>query len=195
MAVNTSKIRLGTGVLIPSNRIPAVSANAFATLNKLAPGRIDFGVGTGFTGRRAMGVGAMKLSAMEAYIRTVYGLLAGEKVETEFEGKPARIRFLNPEAGCINIDDPVRLTISAFGPLGRRLTAEMQADWMTFTNGPDAATAQLADYVLAPKICLEREDVTLLTDIWHDQAHGCCALCGQSSRQTAGLESHFLGNI
>ncbi|MBP6683526.1 MAG: molybdopterin-dependent oxidoreductase [Halioglobus sp.] len=34
-----------------------------------------------------------------------------------------------------------------------------------------AATAQLAHYVLSPKICLEREDVTLLTDIWHDQAY------------------------
>ncbi|MFT4520705.1 MAG: anaerobic selenocysteine-containing dehydrogenase [Halioglobus sp.] len=34
-----------------------------------------------------------------------------------------------------------------------------------------AATAQIADYVLAPKICLEREDVTLLTDIWHDQPY------------------------
>ena len=33
------------------------------------------------------------------------------------------------------------------------------------------ATVELADYVLAPKICLEREDVTLLTDIWHDQAY------------------------
>ncbi|MEH6635643.1 MAG: molybdopterin-dependent oxidoreductase [Halioglobus sp.] len=34
-----------------------------------------------------------------------------------------------------------------------------------------SATAQMADYVLAPKICLEREDVTLLTDIWHDQPY------------------------
>jgi 5,10-methylenetetrahydromethanopterin reductase len=47
-ALQTSKIRLGTGVLVPSNRIAAVTANAFATLNGLAPGRIDFGVGTGF---------------------------------------------------------------------------------------------------------------------------------------------------
>ena len=144
-AVNTSKIRLGTGVLIPSNRIPAVTANAFATLNQLAPGRIDFGVGTGFTGRRAMGFGAMKMDDMEEYIRVVYGLLDGEKVETSFEGKPARIRFLNPEAGAINTEDPVRLTISAFGPRGRRLTADLKADWMTFTNGPEAANAQLAD--------------------------------------------------
>ena len=40
-ALKTSKIRLGTGVLVPSNRIAAVTANAFATLNGLAPGRID----------------------------------------------------------------------------------------------------------------------------------------------------------
>ena len=60
-AVKTDRIRLGTGVLIPPNRIAPVTANALASLNKLAPGRIDFGVGTGFTGRRAMGLGAMKL--------------------------------------------------------------------------------------------------------------------------------------
>ncbi|MFK8021720.1 MAG: molybdopterin-dependent oxidoreductase [Pseudomonadales bacterium] len=34
-----------------------------------------------------------------------------------------------------------------------------------------AATAKLADYVIAPKICLEREDVTLLTDIWYEQPY------------------------
>jgi 5,10-methylenetetrahydromethanopterin reductase len=45
-ALKTSRIRLGTGVLVPSNRIAAVTANAFATLNGMAPGRIDFGIGT-----------------------------------------------------------------------------------------------------------------------------------------------------
>lgn len=34
-----------------------------------------------------------------------------------------------------------------------------------------AATARMADYVIAPKTCLEREDVTLLTDIWHDRPY------------------------
>ena len=36
-AANTEKIRLGTGVLVPTNRIEPVTANAFASLNKLAP--------------------------------------------------------------------------------------------------------------------------------------------------------------
>ena len=35
----------------PIDLIAAVAANAFASPNKLAPGRIDFGVGTGFTGQ------------------------------------------------------------------------------------------------------------------------------------------------
>src|SRR6516162_5471207 len=50
-AVKTKRIRLGTGVLIPSNRIAPVAANGLATLNALAPGRIDGGFGTGYTGR------------------------------------------------------------------------------------------------------------------------------------------------
>jgi len=133
-AVKTSRIRLGTGVLIPSNRIAAVSANAFASLNQLAPGRIDFGVGTGFTGRRAMGLGALKLAEMEEYIRVVMGMLANETIETDIDGKPRKIRFLNPEAGLINTTDPVGLHISAYGPRGRALTAKLGADWILFFN-------------------------------------------------------------
>lgn len=122
-AMKTTRIRLGTGVLIPSNRIAAVAANAFASLNHLAPGRIDFGVGTGFTGRRAMGLGAIRLAEMEDYIRVVMALLRGEDVETEIEGKRRLIRLLNPEAGLINTRDPIPLHIAASGPRARALTA------------------------------------------------------------------------
>src|SRR5690349_22233315 len=122
-AMKTSRIRLGTGVLVPSNRIAAVTANALATLNGMAPGRIDFGVGTGFSARRAMGLGAMKLADMEEYIRIVYALLHGETTEAEVDpGVRRKIRFLNPELGLINIKAPVRLHISALGPKGRQMT-------------------------------------------------------------------------
>src|SRR5262247_4824319 len=55
-AMQTSRIRLGTGVMIPSNRIAPVAASGLASLNALAPGRIDFGISTGFTARRTMGL-------------------------------------------------------------------------------------------------------------------------------------------
>ncbi len=143
-AVKTDRIRLGTGVLIPTNRIAPVAANAFSSLNQLAPGRIDFGVGTGFTGRRAMGLGAMKLAAMEDYIRVVYGLLADEIVETEFEGKPRKIRFLNPEIGLINTRDPVALHVSAYGPRSRALTAKLSAGWLNFIGDVGYGTSTLS---------------------------------------------------
>lgn len=133
-AVQTSRIRLGTGVLIPTNRIAPVAANAFASLNQLAPGRIDFGVGTGFTGRRTMGLGAMKQSDMEEYIRVVMALLDGETPEFEVEGKKQKITFLNPELKLINLRDEVKLHISAYGPRGRALTARLGAGWLNFVG-------------------------------------------------------------
>src|SRR3954462_1928457 len=142
-AMKTSRIRLGTGVLVPSNRIAPVTANAFATLNGMAPGRIDFGVGTGFSARRAMGLGAMKLAEMEEYIRVVYGLLAGDTVETELEGKPHKIRFLNPEIGLFNTRDPIPLHISAYGPKSQALTAKLSANWKCFIQDVSGGIAAI----------------------------------------------------
>jgi 5,10-methylenetetrahydromethanopterin reductase len=144
-ALKTTKIRLGTGVLIPSNRIAAVAANAFASLNKLAPGRIDFGVGTGFTGRRAMGLGSVKLADMAEYIRVVQALLCDETVEAEIEGKKRLIRLLNPELGLINTRDHVPLFIAATGPRAKALTAKLGAGWIGTAGGVADATASLRE--------------------------------------------------
>ena len=142
-AFKTSRIRLGTGVLVPSNRIAAVTANALATLNGLAPGRIDFGIGTGFSARRAMGLGGVKLADMEEYIRVVYGLLGNDTVETPIEGKRRKIHFLNPEIGLINIKDLIPLHISAYGPRSRALTAKLNAGWKNFISDVPGAMAAL----------------------------------------------------
>jgi len=144
-AMKTTRIRLGTGVLIPSNRIAPVTANAFASLNKLAPGRIDFGVGTGFTGRRAMGLGAVKLADMEEYIGAVTALLQGETIESAFEGKRRLIRLLNPELGLVNTRDPIGLYLAASGPRSRQLTARLGAGWINTTADVAGGVAALAE--------------------------------------------------
>src|SRR5215472_17358083 len=129
-AMKTTRIKLGTGVLMPSNRIAPVAATAFASLNKLAPGRIVFGVSTGFTGRRTMGLGAVKLADMAEYIRIIQALWRGETVEMELEGKRRPIRYLNPDLGLINVTDPMPLFIAASGPRARALTAKLGAGWI-----------------------------------------------------------------
>lgn len=145
-AVQTRRIRLSTGVIIPSNRIAPVTANALASLNQLAPGRIDFGVGTGYTGRRTMGLPAMRLADMATYIRQVYGLLAEETVTCTFEDHERKVRFLQPERGLINTRDPIPLFISAFGPRSRRLTARLHGGWINFFRTDEQVRADMADW-------------------------------------------------
>jgi 5,10-methylenetetrahydromethanopterin reductase len=142
-AVKTSRIRLGTGVAVPSNRIAPVTANALATLNRLAPGRIDFGVGTGFTARRAMGLGAMRLADLEEHVRVVTALLREDTVEAHIEGKRRKIRLLNPDLGLINTRDPVRLHVSAYGPRSRALTAKLGAGWLYFVGDVPTSVSAL----------------------------------------------------
>jgi 5,10-methylenetetrahydromethanopterin reductase len=148
-AMQTSKIRLATGVLIPSNRIAPVTASALATLNAIAPGRIDFGVSTGFTARRTLGLGKVKQADMEEYIRVVKGLLAGETLEWKVENAKdelrRKIRFLDPDIGAINIKDEIPVHVSAFGPKGRQLTARVGAGWLNSGTHLERAKAGLED--------------------------------------------------
>lgn len=143
-AIQTTRIRLGSGVLVPSNRIAPSTATSLASLNLLAPGRIDFGIGTGFTARRTMGQGAVRLKDMADYIRVIYGLLRGETVEWESEGKRHKLRYLNPERGLINLDDPISLHVSALGPKGRKLAAELGAGWVYLYSGMEQTRANLS---------------------------------------------------
>jgi 5,10-methylenetetrahydromethanopterin reductase len=142
-AEHTSKIKLATGVLVPSNRIAPVTASALASLNKLAPGRIVFGVGTGFTARNTMGLAPIRLADLREHLRVVRGLLAGETLEWEFEGQRRKIRLLNPEFGLIDIGHRIPLHISAFAPKARRLTAEIADGWITFMSAVPRALHEL----------------------------------------------------
>ena len=145
-ATKTSRIKLCTGVMIPFNRLAPVAASGLATLNALAPGRIVFGVSTGFTGRRAMGMKPVTLADMARYIDTVQALLAGEMTELDAEGGTHKIRFLNPEwGGLINIEDPIPLAISALGPKARALTVERRAQWINTATYPEREKAELEE--------------------------------------------------
>jgi 5,10-methylenetetrahydromethanopterin reductase len=140
----TKRIRLGSGVLVPSNRIAPVAATGLASLNKLAPGRIDFGIGTGYTARRTMGQGAVTLKSMFDYIDVIYGLLANKgTVDWQSEGKTHKLRYLNPEIDMIDLDHPIALHVSALGPKGRKMTAERDAGWVTIYSTAEQTVADL----------------------------------------------------
>lgn len=144
-AMKTSRIRLGLGVAVPSVRIAPTLANGLATLSKLAPGRIDFGLGTGHTARSLFGMPAVKLAEMQAYFRVVRELLSGNIIDYEFEGTNRKIKFMHPWPDLIDADGQVEWHMSAMGPKSRALTAELGLGWMNYINGMPQALADLED--------------------------------------------------
>src|SRR3954466_1585663 len=120
-AQRTERIGLGPGVLVPSLRHPMVNAAGTATLAALAPGRVAVAFGTGFTGRRAMGYGAIPWAFMDAYIRAYRGLLRGETIE--WEG--SRMRMLHPPGHAAPRPVEVPVIISALGPKGAAVAREL----------------------------------------------------------------------
>lgn len=82
-ADRTRRIGLATGVLIPSLRHVLVTAAAIATLVEIAPGRVSAGIGSGFTGRLAMGQRPNPWSFVAEYARQLRALLAGDTVEVD----------------------------------------------------------------------------------------------------------------
>lgn len=132
-AQRTSRIGLGPGVLVPSLRHVMTNAAAIATLTSLAPGRVAVAVGSGFTGRLALGQRPLAWSRVHDYIVALRALLRGEEVE--WQG--AVIRMLHPDGFAPPRPIEVPILIGASGPRGLAVAREV-GDGILST-GVDAA--------------------------------------------------------
>jgi 5,10-methylenetetrahydromethanopterin reductase len=120
-AERTSTIGLGTGVLIPSLRHPMTAAASIAALVELAPGRVQIGVGSGFTGRYTMGQKPLPWARVADYIRCVQALLGGE--QAQWEG--ATIEMLHPEGFGAPRPVEVPWIVGCEGPKGQAVAREL----------------------------------------------------------------------
>ena len=123
-AQQTRRIKLGTGVAVAGTRLAPVTANSIASINRLAPGRTFLGIGTGNTAMRLMGHKPMRLAEFREYIRVVRALLRGEEVELTFQGKTLPVQFLMQDYKFIELDAPIPIYISGFGPKAQALAGE-----------------------------------------------------------------------
>jgi 5,10-methylenetetrahydromethanopterin reductase len=114
-AINSKRIKLGTGVAIATNRIPPVTVHSIATINQLAPGRTILGFGTGHTGRRVMGLPPVRQEVFREEVRVIHDLLRGEALYRA-EGFERKIRYLHREHRFINLDDKIPFYVAANGP-------------------------------------------------------------------------------
>ena len=121
-----------------------------------------------------MGLGPLKISDMDEYIRVVMTMCRGEKPDLHIEGKTRKVGFLNPETKLINIDDEIPVYVSALGPKSRRMTAELDAHWINvnFTEEFSATTARdmEAQYRAAGKDPAGKRKT--IFSVWHGAQRG-----------------------
>ena len=137
-AAQTCKIRFGTAVTCPLFRYnPAITAQAFATLGAMFPGRIFIGVGTG-EAMNEIPVGCdwpstgERIERLEEAIRIMKLLWSSSFVS--FKGKYYRLRKANlytkPET-------PIPLYVAAYGPKVAKIAGKYADGFLTSLVEPD----------------------------------------------------------
>lgn len=134
-ARQTGRLRLGPGTAICGTRIPPVQVAAMATLNRLAPGRVFLGIGTGHTAMRSMGQRPMKMADFAEYLRVLAALLRGEVVDYTFNGLTRPIAMLMHDWKYMNLEPRIPLYVSGFGPRAMGLAGEY-GDGLVFAIPP-----------------------------------------------------------
>jgi len=115
-ATRTKRINLGTGVAITGTRPAPNNASGIATINALAPGRTFFGVGSGNTAMRVMGLPPQRIAEFDRYLETIGPLLRGDEAIYHHGRNALPIRHVMPNHGFVNFDDRIPVYVSGFGP-------------------------------------------------------------------------------
>jgi 5,10-methylenetetrahydromethanopterin reductase len=114
-ATRTSRLALFPAVTNPFTRHASVLAGAIQTVEELAPGRVKFVIGTGYTSASTIGRKPATLAEMRACIATVKALLAGETAD--FAGTRGRLGYA--------LGRPIPVLMAASGPKAIEVAGEI----------------------------------------------------------------------
>ena len=114
-ATRTSRLALFPAVTNPLTRHASVLAGAIQTVEELAPGRVKFVIGTGYTSASTIGRSPATLAEMRACIATVKALLAGETVD--WGGTRGRLGYASGR--------PIPVLMAASGPKAIEVAGEI----------------------------------------------------------------------
>ena len=114
-ATRTSRLTLFPAVTNPITRHPSVLAGAIQTVEELAPGRVKFVIGTGYTSASTIGRKPATLAEMRSCIATVKSLVAGKTVD--WSGTPGRLAYASGR--------PIPVLMAASGPKAIEVAGEI----------------------------------------------------------------------
>jgi alkanesulfonate monooxygenase SsuD/methylene tetrahydromethanopterin reductase-like flavin-dependent oxidoreductase (luciferase family) len=163
-AAATSSVRLGTQVASPNFRHPVTFAKELMTLDHLAAGRIEAGVGAGTAGADAVVLGGPALDSKSRIARfgewlELLDRLLREPVTTlHCDWYSAVDAHQLP--GCVQVPR-IPFTVAATGPKGLALVARLGQAWVTF--GPADPNASSVEWLQAVRTQSLRLDDALAT--------------------------------
>jgi 5,10-methylenetetrahydromethanopterin reductase len=137
----TRRPRLAITVSNPMTRHPAVTASACAAVQQISGGRFAYGISSGDSALRNIGVRPATVAELDDYVRAVKGLTAGETVR--WHDADLALHWLAPGA------QRVPVWMAAEGPKTQRLAGRV-ADGVVLSNALtkdalDVARANIAE--------------------------------------------------
>ena len=134
VALNTSKVNIGTGVTNPVTRHPSVLASGYATLDELAPGRFAVGIGLGDSSLETMGRKQARLAEFEEAVAQMRAVIEGGEAELE-SGSKIHLNFAQ--------NRKIPFYAAASGPKMLELSGRI-ADGVIILVGVDAGAIERA---------------------------------------------------
>ena len=156
MALNTIRVKLGTGVTNPLTRHPSVVASAYATLEEYALGRTIVGIGLGDSSVETMGMKPAKLSYFEKTMAQMRQLLDGQEVQLE----TGKIHLLHP---CKN---KVPIYVAASGPKMLELSGRIADGIIVLVGVADENIAHAKEKIAAGAKAAGRKVEDLNLVLW-----------------------------
>jgi coenzyme F420-dependent oxidoreductase len=136
LALNTKRVKLGTGIVPVFSRTPAIIAQTIATLDEISEGRMILGLGASgpIVIRDWHGVEFREpLKRTREYVEIIRMVLSGERVNYDgeiFKLKNFRLQFTP-------VRKRVPIYIASLGPKNIQLTGEIADGWIPFLAPPE----------------------------------------------------------
>jgi probable F420-dependent oxidoreductase len=146
----TSRVRLGTTVLIVPYRQAVVTAKMVSSLDALSGGRVILGVGAGWVAAESAMLGvpfAERGPMTDEYLRAMQELWTS--ASPSFSGKYVQFHDLHFEPKPVQ--RPLPIWVGGHGKASLRRAAELGAAWHPINRSPDELRAGVAELVRLSK--------------------------------------------
>jgi alkanesulfonate monooxygenase SsuD/methylene tetrahydromethanopterin reductase-like flavin-dependent oxidoreductase (luciferase family) len=131
-AAATRTTMLGSGIAAAPNRSAPVTANAIATINALAPGRVVLGFGSGSATLATLGLPPLTVRTVRQQLTTIQGLLRDGEGAYETGDLQTAVRFFNRDLEFTKLTPRVPTYLAAAAPKMAALAGELTDGLINF---------------------------------------------------------------